>query len=262
MAIRFDADYNAEIRRIVNNFNQKRNRAVKRGVPKKFLPDKVFISELKTSFTDKRDLDRELKNLQRFNELGSSAFAVVETLGGGRTSRFQFDYIKNNINATRKFYDRQIEEVREIISLDKHNHDLDTYLLTLQNHRQTLDLDLNYLTDSQIGSINAYIKKAQSYNRSQINGYRGFLSVIENVMRILDYDEKTIDSFFEKMGQLSPAQFMKMYRHSDLIAKIYDLIPSPPIKSGRLLTSDDEYARNYIDSLLEQFDIIKEESLK
>lgn len=261
MAIRFDPDYNAEIKRIVYNFNRKRNRGIKRGIPKKFLPDKVFVSDLKTSFTNKSDLDRELENLQKFNELGSSAFAVVETLGGGRTSRFQFDYIKNNINATRKFYDQQIEEVREIISLDKHNHELDSYLMTLQNHRQTLDLDLNYLTQSQIGSINAYIKKAQNYNRSQISGYRGFLSTVENVMRILDYDDETIDSFFEKMGQLSPAQFLKMYRHSDLIAKIYDLIPSPPIKSGRLLTSDDEDARYYIDTLLNQFDVIKEESL-
>lgn len=261
MAIRFDADYNAEIKRIVYNFNRKRNRAIKKGIPKKFLPDKVFVSDLKISFTNKRDLNRELENLQRFNELGSSAFAVVETLGGGRTSKYQFEYIKNNLKATREFYDRQIEEVKEIISLDKHNHSLDSYLLTLMNHRQTLDLDVNTLTDSQLKSVNKYINKSKNYVQHQIRGYRGFLSVVETVMRILDYSDETINTFFDKMSELSPSEFLKMYRHSDTIAKIYDLIPSPPIKNGRLLSSDDEDARGYIDELLNTFDVIKEESL-
>lgn len=262
MAIRYDKELNAEIKRIVYNYNRKRKRAKDRGVPKKFLPDKVFVSSLKTNYTNRGDLLRELRNLQRFNELGSSAFKIVETAGGGRLSKYQFDYIKRNIDSARQFYDQQINDVNEIVSLEKHNHDMDTYLITLQNQRQTLDLDINTLTPSQVKTITKYIDKSKEYNEIQSRGYRGFLKVVDNVMQILDYDESTINEFFEKMGNLTPTQFLKMYLHSDLIGKIYDLIPSPPIKNGRLLTSDDEDAKAYIDALLESFDTIKEESLQ
>ena len=114
MAIKFDPDYNREIRRIVYNFNRKRNRAKKQGIPEKFLPEKRYVSELKMEYLTRSELDRELRNLEKFNTMGLDAYSVVETLGGGRTSQYNLNYIKSNLKATKDFYDRQIEEFKEL----------------------------------------------------------------------------------------------------------------------------------------------------
>lgn len=261
MAIRFDPDYNAYIRRIVYNFNRKRNRAIKRGIAEKFLPEKRYVSKLKASFNNRRDLDRELENLQKFNELGMDAFSVVETMGGGRTSQYNLDYIKANLKSTKEFYDQQIEELSAIVSQDKRNHDMDAQLVTLQRNREYLDLDIAYLDESGLETFNRLIKKKANYNHAQVTGYRGFLTIVETAMNYLGYDKEIVDSFFGKLSNLSPAQFLKLYRSSDVINRIYELIPSPPIK-GRMFNTDDEDAKRMIDILIRDFDQIKEDALQ
>ena len=48
MAIRYDANYNREISRVVKNFNNKRNRAIKRGL--KNVPAPIKVSDLKARY--------------------------------------------------------------------------------------------------------------------------------------------------------------------------------------------------------------------
>ena len=66
MAIRYDAALNAEIRRVVKNFNQKRNRAIKRGFSN--LPPTMKVSELKARYEKRPELLRELKLISKFNQ--------------------------------------------------------------------------------------------------------------------------------------------------------------------------------------------------
>lgn len=260
MAIKFDPDYNREIRRIVYNFNRKRNRAIKRGIADKYLPEKRYVSELKMEFDTRSALNRELRNLEKFNTMGLDAYSVVETLGGGRTSQYNLDYIKSNLKATKDFYDRQIEDFKELRKTENRNHELDSYLDQLVINRQKLELDIDYLDDAGIRTFMTLTKKAGKYNKAKITGYRGFLTVVDQVMQYLGYDDKVINSLFEKLSDLSPNEFMTMYRHSNLIDRIYDLINSPPI-AGRFINTDDDNAKELIDLLITDFDKIKEESI-
>ena len=91
MTTRFDPDLNEEIRRVVKNFNAKRNRAYKRGFS--YLPDRAYVSKIKQSFDTKKDIEKYLKNLEMFNVMGDSAFDVVETAMGGRISRYNLMFI-------------------------------------------------------------------------------------------------------------------------------------------------------------------------
>lgn len=257
MANRFDPDFNSEIRRIVKNFNQKRNRAIKRGFS--YLPNKAYVSDIKANFSTKAEIRKYLKELERFNKMGNSALDIITTDNGGRTSRYNLMFIKSNLKDTKAFFDRQIKEAEELFYEDQYSIARRDYLFNLQAKRKYLDMEIMQLDQSGLRTFDRYTKQALSYNKSNITAYKGFLSGVEDVMRRLGFDEKTISQFYEKMGNISPAQFIKMYRKSDLIARIYEMIPSP--EHGRnTINTDDETAKKYINNFMKEFEKMVEDA--
>lgn len=258
MTTRFDPDFNEEIRRVVKNFNAKRNRAYKRGFS--YLPDRAYVSKIKQNFDTKKEIQKYLKDLEMFNTMGDSAFDVVETAMGGRISRYNLMFIKDNLKDTKDFFDRQIEEAKELFYEDQYSMARRDYLFNLQTKRQYLEQDIMNLTQSGIRTFEKYTKQALNNNRNMLSSYKGFLSVVENVMQMVGYDEKGIADFFGKMANLTPAQFIKMYRSNDLIGRIYELIISPKAGKARLNLDEDE-ARGLVDTMLRNFDKMKAEAL-
>lgn len=257
MAKRFDPDFNSEIRRIVKNFNQKRNRAYRRGFS--YLPNKAYVSDIKANFNTKAEIRKYLRELQKFNSMGDSALDIITTNNGGRISRYNLMFIKDNLKDTKAFYDRQIAEAKELFYEDQYSIARRDYLFNLQTKRKYLDIEIMQLDQSGLRTFQRYTKQALSYNKSNITAYKGFLSGVEDVMRRLGYDEKTISQFYEKMGNISPAQFIKMYRKSDLIARIYEMIPSPEHGKDKINT-DDETAKEYINKFMKEFDDMMRET--
>ena len=258
MTTRFDPEFNEEIRRVVKNFNQKRLRAYKRGFS--YLPDRAYVSKIKQNFDTKKEIQKYLKDLEKFNTMGDSAFDVVETAMGGRISKYNLMFIKDNLKDTKDFFDRQIEEAKELFYEDQYSMARRDYLFNLQAKRQYLEQDIMNLTQSGIRTFEKYTKQALNNNRNMLSSYKGFLSVVENVMQMVGYDEKGISDFFGKMANLTPAQFIKMYRSNDLIARIYELIISPKAGKARLNLDEDE-ARGLVDTMLKNFDKMKAEAL-
>ena len=251
MANRFDPDFNAEIRRDVKNFNQKRNRAYRRGFS--YLPNKVYVSDIKANFTTKAEIRRYLRELKKFNAMGDRAFDVITTSQGGKISRYNLMFIKDNLKDTKAFFDRQIAEAEELFYEDQYSIARRDYLFNLQAKRKYLDLEIMQLNQSGLKTFDKYTKQALSYNKNNITAYKGFLSGVEDVMKRLGYDEKTIAALYEKMGNISPAQCIKMYRQSDLIARIYDIIPSPE-HGKNIITTGDDQAKKYIDKFMNEFE--------
>ena len=259
MATRFDPDFNAEIRRVVKNFNQKRNRAYKRGFS--YLPDKVLVSDIKATYKTKAEVQKYLNSLEKFNKMRDLAYEIVETKGGGRTSRFKLEFIRDNLEDTKDFFDRQIAEAKELFYEDQYSIARRDYLFNLEVKRKYLEQDIEYLNQSGLKTFERYTHQAIDYGRQQITGYRNFLNVVELAMRNVGYDEKRIGSFFDKMSELSPAQFIKMYRSSPVIARIYDLITSPE-HGQTILTTNEEDAKLLLDMLDKNFYDIKDSALK
>lgn len=259
MAMRFDPDFNAEIRRIVKNFNQKRNRAYRRGFS--YLPNKAYVSEIKTNFDTRADIRKYLRELEKFNKMGDAAFDVITTDNGGRISRYNLRFIKDNLKDTKAFFDRQIEEAEQLFYEDQYSIARRDYLFNLQQKRKYLDLDIMNLDQSGIRSFDRYTKQALNYSKSNITAYKGFLSGVEEVMRNLGYDEKTISLMYDKVSNLSPAQFVKMYRQSDLVARIYEMLPSPEHGKDKINT-DDDTAKKYINKFINEFEEMVRKSTK
>ena len=247
MAIRFDPALNREIYRTVHNYNQKRNRAIKRGFTN--LPPPLKVSELKARYSSRSALKRDLKNIANFNTSGDEALEVLENHGGARAIKWEFDYLKKNLTAARNFYDR------EILDASKIDSDMVVakaeYLNNLKMKRAYLDLDLSVLNQSQFKTFRKTVNEYLYANQRQLQGYRNWMSEVETIMRTLGYDNAQIKEFFSGFEELTPRQFIALYRQSALVSRIYELYIPTKDGSFRLSTSDED-ARSLIETFNEE----------
>lgn len=110
MAIRYDKKLNAEIRRVVNNFNAKVRRLEKEG--RELLPQKVSVEDFKKSVISRKEIRNSLKDLQTFLEKGSED--IVTTKGGARVSNYQLKVAKRNIRTAKLNYTKQLNKYGKI----------------------------------------------------------------------------------------------------------------------------------------------------
>lgn len=258
MAIKFDKAYNAEIRRVVRNFNQKRNRAIKRGY--KYLPPKMTVSELKSRYTSRSQLNRDLNALKRFNREGDKALKVVETSGGAKAIKWEYDYLKKNLQYAKEFYDREIEDAARLdtpMMVAKSE-----YINNLKSKRDYLNLELAELNQSQFRTFRNTINEYLYANERNMNGYRNWMNEVELIMRNLGYDNKTINKFFEGFNELTPRQFLTMYRQSQLVSRIYELYIPTKDHSFKLSTTEED-AKDLINTfMVEKDEMIKKAKMQ
>lgn len=248
-------DENAQ--RIVKSYNQKLTRAKNRGLS--HLPEKQSLRELRQQFPNRNELSKHLTQLKTFNEMGSSAFDIIETKAGGKLSRYELYQIKANLKDTKEFYDKLIDDAQKYFDNDPFSIARRDYVLNLQAKRNYLSRNLIDLDNSGIKTFQKYINYANNFERLNILNYRNFLSGVTDIMKLQGYDDETIDIFLNKISELTPAQFFKMYRENDVIDKIYDIIPSPEHGKG-IINSKDKDAQAAIDKLLIDLDSMIEKA--
>ena len=258
MAIKFDPAYNAEIRRVVKNFNQKRNRAIKRGYH--YLPPTLTVSELKSRYTSRKQLNRDLNLIKKFNAKGDDALKVVETSGGAKAIKWEYEYLKKNLKYAKEFYDREISDAARLdtpMMVAKSE-----YINNLKSKRDYLNLELAELSQSQFRTFRNTINEYLYANERNLSGYRNWMNEVELIMRNLGYDNKTINKFFEGFNELTPRQFLNMYRQSALVSRIYELYIPTKDHSFKLSTTEED-AKDLINTfMVEKDEMIKKAKMQ
>lgn len=251
MGIRFTPKYNEEIRRVVHNFNQNRNRALKSGYPKSKLPTSIKVSELKARHSNRASLNKELKKLEKFNQ--KNYLKTVTTDKGVKINKWNYDYLKYNRDEAIKYFEGRRKHLQSKI---KHGYPGES--LTLDNVKVKLKLlrsDLQKMTDKEVGAYNATIQEYLNYPAKRAAGYRGFLTEVDFVMQNVQIPKKQRDEFFKKFTVLDADQFHYLYENSDLIERIYDLIDSPSHGGDRMkMNTTEEDAADLINTLFEDID--------
>lgn len=253
MAIRFTPEYNEYINKIVLNYNKRVTRANKLGkINKASLPEKVSVKTLKKSYTNRRDLDRELENLAMFKR--KDARRTVD----GSVSQYDLDVINKNRKATIKYFEKQAEYAK---MRAKNNYPLQKERLnTIQDNLEILYKGTKNATEDDLRAMGRYVDKYRKSFERQATGYRGFLGEMDEIMKHLDFPKSKRDELFEKLSQLNEAEFYDLYERSDLIQKLYETADSPKYTGGKLVMhSTDREARKNVEALMSQIDkLIKE----
>lgn len=87
MAIRYNKEFNAEIQKIVKNFNAKVDRLERQ--EQEIRPEKTSVSELKKVYQNRRQLKRKLRQLQSFSRRGAEK--VFITPGGVEMTEWEYE---------------------------------------------------------------------------------------------------------------------------------------------------------------------------
>lgn len=245
MAIRYDSEYNARLAREVRNYNKRRNRAVKRGFTN--LPPTVKVSDLKARYTSRNDLERELKVLRQFRQ--KDLFKKIENRGGVKAIPWEFENLKANTQAMKKYFNREYERVSKRVGRFPGERN---YLDNIQAKIAILDLDVDYMTQQQFRSAKAILSEFTTSAEMRKSQYRGFLNEVDWLMEKLGIPEQRKNEFFKKFEQLTPQQFLYVYDNNDIIAKVYSLYRKGG--DGDTYITDEENAEDLLDELMDEAD--------
>lgn len=272
MAIRYDKKINSEINRIVNNYNSKIRRLSKTNKAV-YIPEKITrsgIKDLKESVTNRADLRRRLKELQRYSERGGEQIIKVK---GVSISRSQYKTLTSykrlatlRINRKLKFFEENkptsagIEQAGTFKQLRTQE-----YLNTIAKKEALLDKDLSTLTSDR--EINEYINKLKVNTRT-FSPKDWQHTYVEDIFTTAGYtlgiDKKTIDKISKKFESLTPAQFNKLVSQEALlksIQEIYEGIKNVGIKkTKKFYENADEIYNNLEENIDNLISKIKEET--
>lgn len=221
---RYSSDFNAYARRVVKSFNQRIMRAERRGM--KNLPSLRSVRDLKAMFETEDDLKKELSELRKFNE-NRDALRIKELGNEARITTWEFDYIKDNLQDLKGYYDRELEKARQRYENQPFNMNIREDVLNLEERRMYLDRNLSELNKSELSTFRRYLSNYQSRNRRDINFYDKFFEGFDFLMRVSGVDKSKIKYVQDRINSLTPAQFYELYKQHDVMGELFDVITSP-----------------------------------
>lgn len=236
--IRYDSAYNQEINRVVSNFNRKVRRLEKEG--NKLLPSPVSTRTIKEQFTNRKDLNMYLRDLQRFSIRGAEDIVEID---GIEYTKYQIDMFRRDLRRNRDEIRRDIKSAEQV----KHQYPMqhNIYLQNLREKKKSLSKSwLKLIIKESDVATNRYFKRLEIYDN--------YFEILFQDAYVVGFDEDKINTIKEKLLKLSPNKFIKALQDSPTIQFIFDFYHSLTRKSG--LADDNAY--NSFQKLYEEIDNI------
>ncbi|MBO5712328.1 MAG: hypothetical protein J6R47_05755 [Acholeplasmatales bacterium] len=220
---RYTPEFNAYARRVVKSFNQRVMRAEKRGL--KNLPSLRSVRDLKAMFTTEDDLKKELSELRKFNE--NRKALDTKLLGNeAKLTNWEYEYIRNNLDELKDYYDREIERARKRYAADPFSPELKVDLTNLEDRRDYLNRDLLELSKSELSTFRRYLNVYKNRNRRDLNFYDQYFESFDFLMRVSGVSKDKINYIRTRINSLTPNQFYELYKQHDIMADLFNEIPS------------------------------------
>ena len=261
MAIRYDKKLNQEINRTIKNFNQKIARLEKQD--RELLPSKITKKELKDNVYTRTELRRKLKELQRFSN--RNAEDVITTSGGVRLTQYDYQNIKRENarikrNITREINRLRVEKPKIFGKLQSSTFSEmgDTEYLNLVARRKALEKDINKLSKDEFGRFRKLVEKTGKSQQYMNNIFKeNYFEMLTDLAYYFDYDNDKLNLLRQKLMNLKPNDFLKLFKDDKSIRAILDYYPIVT-NSFNAIDPDDikEDVVNLYDNLIDNIDDI------
>ena len=229
MAIRYDKKLDQEINRTIKNFNQKIARLEKQ--EKELLPSKITKKELKSSVYTRQELQRKLKELQRFSKRGAEE--VITTRGGIRLTKYELNEIKRENARVKRNITREINRLKvnkpKIFGKTQSSTFSemgDTDYLNLVARRKALEKDINKLSRDEFERFIKLIEKtckSQQYMNTVFK--ENYFEMLTDLAYYYGYDNKKLNEMKKKLMRLKPNDFFRLFKEDKSIKAILDYYP-------------------------------------
>lgn len=261
MAIRYDKKLNQEINRTIKNFNQKIARLEKQD--RELLPSKITKKDLKSGVYTRTELRRKLKELQRFGTRGAED--IIETSGGARLTRYNYQNLKRENTRIKQNITREINRLRvekpKIFGKTQtstFSEMGDTDYLNLVARRKALEKDINKLSRDELERFTKLIEKT-GRNQQYMNSIfkQNYFDMLTDLAYYFDYDNDKLNMLKQKLMNLKPNDFLKLFKEDKSIRAILDYYPIVT-NSFNAINPDDikEDVINLYDNLINNIDMI------
>ena len=261
MAIRYDKKLNQEINRTIKNFNQKIARLEKQ--ERELLPSKITKKELKDNVYTRTELRRKLKELQRFSN--RNAEDVITTSGGVRLTQYDYQNIKRENarikrNITREINRLRVEKPKIFGKLQSSTFSEmgDSDYLNLVARRKALEKDINKLSKDEFGRFKKLVEKTGKSQQYMNNIFKeNYFEMLTDLAYYFDYDNDKLNLLRQKLMNLKPNDFLKLFKDDKSIRAILDYYPIIT-NSFNAINPDDikEDVVNLYDNLIDNLDDI------
>lgn len=239
---KFTPEFNEELYRTVKSFNQRLRRAEARGLS--HLPERQSVADLKARYSTVRDMKKELRQLRELN-LNRDALNIVLTKGGARITKWEYDYIRKNLDHLKTFYDVMVKVGENRYKEHPYDTGLKQDLLNLQERRKYLDRDLKSLTQSEMQTFQRYMTKFKEYDKRQGNYYDLYMRDLDALVKNTG-NTGAAKRIRDKINKLTPQEFQELIKIHDVMKDVFYLINSPPSsgKSEKNRSKTDEFYDN------------------
>ena len=204
---------NAEIRRVVRNFNKRLKRLESYGM--QFLPEKQSVKELKQTFANRRDLQRRLNQLKQFDKKSASKIIKV---GKDRVKMTEWEYkvFQRDRRVAKRRIEKEIGEIQSAIT-SRSRSKAPVQTLKREYLAQRLD-ELELLTRSTRGLSRSQIRSTTATAEKEVNRFKRDQTFKNNFFDMMFRDaqftglrDSRVDEIKAKLSELSPQQLLMAY---------------------------------------------------
>ena len=258
---KYSPEFNRELQRTVKSFNQKIRRAEARGV--KGLPDIRSVRELKAQFSTENDLKHEMDSLKLL--LNNKEALKRRTLKEGTVSNWQYDYLARNLQATKRFIDRELEKAEERLKeYPSYLFSIRADIETLQHKKDILARDISNLTADELRTTSAIVRQYKRSNLRIRAGRERFMDNLDQLLAPRGVSVKERRRIKDKLNTLTNEQFEEFYRRHDIVSDVMIMIPSPTTdknekEAKEVFESEDDEADAIAQDFIENIDQYIEE---
>lgn len=225
MAIRYTKKLNTSINQIVRNYNAKIARLEKVS-EELYLPNKTSVTQLKESAKNRRELDRMLKDLQRYSERGAEK--TVRFASGVEMSKYHADKLKRNLRIAKAKATRDINTFKstpiKVFGIPQNTpHKYDEAYINLKAQRESLEQDITRLNKRQIERLESNIEDILYSSEMEEMYKENWMDMLEKLAYYGEIDNAKKDAIIERIKNIKASNFTKLYRNEKSIKAIQEL---------------------------------------
>ena len=258
--IRYDKKLNKEIDDTLRRYNNKITRLARQH-SNYILPQKVTKDDLMEVSYTRRDLQRRLSNLRKFNERGAER--SVLTSKGYAISKYELDYLKREQSRVKRKINKEIKRYETIKPTTYGKKEArtfaqmgDTNYLNALARLEAVSKDITGLSQEQLVNYRRLLYSAGKNRDYLAESFKlGYLDMMTQVGYTAGYDNEKLELLKEKLKDLDPTQMYELYRNEKSIKSVSDYYYV--LSDGKI--DPEQFSAdvtNLYDNLLESIDTI------
>ena len=229
--INYTKRLNKELRNITRNFNRKIDRLKKKGVSYK-LPEKIYVSEIKTTATSRKDLRKMINDYKKFTKRNSER--NLKNLNEFDITKWEYNKIKRDVKSNLDYINREIDYLSK---------------KEVEVYGKKQNVSIKEMGSSKLRNLERKRdRNMEDFKSKNFNEFKTFRRSVKG-MKKLDYRRKTFRENYIKMME----ENVYFYK--------YDRDKGKEIYNKLLSMSDDEFIDYFekdkgIESLLYRYKMI------